>query len=305
MADKTDRSMSIDVNVFLKDLTVADGAWGTTLAHRWPTGGIRPEQWNVLHPDRIQTLGREYVDAGAQILLTNTFGANRFVLDRDGLGDSVDEFNRAGVRILKEVVGSDALVFGSIGPTGKIVMLGEVDENGLHAAFTEQAVALAEGGVDAIVIESMTELEEITVAVRAVKQSTTLPVAASMSFDSGSDSTSTTLGVTPPDAAKALTEAGADIIGCNCGAGVESAVFVVHMLRAETDVPIWAKPGAGIPEIVEGRAVYNQRPDEFAGYVPALIGSGANIVGGCCGTDPDFIRAVRRIVEKVKKSQSS
>jgi methionine synthase I (cobalamin-dependent) len=294
--------MAIDVNTFLHELTVADGAWGTTLAQRWPTGDSRPEQWNTAHPDRIQSLACEYVGAGAQILMTNTFGANRFVLDREGLGDCVEEINRAGVRILKEVVDADVLIFGSMGPTGKIVMLGEIEPNSLREAFTEQAVALTEAGADAIVIESMTELEEITVAISAVKSATEVPVVASMSFDAGSDSTSTTMGVTAPDAANALVGAGADVIGCNCGAGIESAVFVVHMLRAETDLPIWAKPGAGIPEVIEGRAAYTQTPDEFAGYVPALIGSGANIVGGCCGTDPGFIRAVRRMVEKVKKS---
>src|SRR5690606_26457997 len=176
----------------------------------------------------------------AQIILTNTFGANRFVLERHGRGDQVAAFSRAGAEISRRAAGDRAHVFGSIGPSGKILMLGEVDAAELEEAFRLQAQALAEGGVDGLVVETMTELAEAVAVVRAAK-TTGLPVAACMTYDSGKDRTSTMMGVAPEQAVKALTEAGADIIGCNCGIGIENYIEVCRRLRAATDKPIWVK----------------------------------------------------------------
>jgi 5-methyltetrahydrofolate--homocysteine methyltransferase len=288
--------MALDVSKLQNSVTIADGAWGTELDKRGVPPGYCREEWNVSHAEVVEAVAASYVEAGSQIILTNTFTGNRFGLERHGFVDRVAEFNRAGAAISRKAAGTRAHVFGSIGPSGKILMVGEVNEGELYAAFTAQAVALAEGGADAIVCETMTELEEAMAALRAVKENTPLPVAVSLTYDSGPDRTTTMMGVTPQQAAHDLTKAGADIIGCNCGAGIDAYITVVELLRQSTDRPIWAKPNAGLPELENGMVVYKESPEVFAGKVPQLIQAGANIVGGCCGTSPDFIRAIRRAI---------
>jgi 5-methyltetrahydrofolate--homocysteine methyltransferase len=173
--------------------------------------------------------------------------------------------------------------------------MGEITEDDLFAAFKEQAEALAEGGADALTVETMTELAEATAAVRAAK-TTGLPVVACMTYDSGKDKTCTMMGVTPEQAAEALIGAGADIIGCNCGIGIENYIVVAGKLRAVTDKPIWVKANAGMPEIEDNKVFYRMKPGEFADKVKLLIKAGANIVGGCCGTSPDFIAAIHKAI---------
>jgi len=270
---------------------VADGAWGTELDKLGCPAGACREQWNVTDPELVAKVPTAYVAAGAKIILTNTFGANKYVLAKHGLEDKVGAFNRAGAEISKRAADNHARVFGSIGPSGKMVMTNEVSEEDLLEAFKVQAGALAEGGADALVIETMTELAEARAAAKAAK-STGLLVAACMTYDSGRDKTSTMMGVTPEQAARALTEAGADIIGCNCGVGIDNYVKVTAKLAAATDKPIWVKPNAGLPEIEGAKVVYKMTPEEFAQKVGELIEAGANVVGGCCGTNPEFIRAI-------------
>jgi len=207
----------------------------------------------------------------------------------------VAEFNRAGAEISKRAAGDKAKVFGSIGPSGKIVMMGEVNEEELFEAFKEQAAALVEGGVDGLVVETMTELAEARAAVRAAKTAG-VPVVGCMTYDSGKDRSSSMMGVTPEQAAEALIEAGADMVGCNCGIGIDNYIVVAGKLRAATDKPIWVKANAGLPEIEEDKVVYRMKPEEFADKVKLLIEAGANIVGGCCGTSPAFIAAIRKVL---------
>lgn len=280
---------------FAGKVTLADGAWGTELDKLGCPPGYCREEWNVSRPEVVEQVPRAYVAAGSQVILTNTFGANRFVLAAHGYEARAAEFNRAGAQISKRAAGGKAKVFGSIGPSGKIVMMGEVSEDDLLAAFKEQAAALAEGGADGLVVETMTELAEAVAAVRAAK-TTGLPVVGCMTYDSGRDKTSTMMGVTPEQAAAALGEAGADIIGCNCGIGIDNYIVVTGRLRAATDKPIWVKANAGLPEIEDNKVVYRMKPDEFAGKVKLLIEAGANIVGGCCGTSPEFIAAIRKVL---------
>jgi 5-methyltetrahydrofolate--homocysteine methyltransferase len=255
-----------------------------------PPGSCRVE-WNVTHPDVVQKIGESYIAAGAQILVTNTLGANRFMLERHGRADKMGEFNRAGVAIGKQAAAGRAKVFGSLGPSGRIVMMGEVSEGELYEAFKEQAEVLAEGGADGLVVETMTELAEAVTAVKAAK-TTGLPVVGSMTFASGKDRTNTMMGVTPERAAVALGDAGADLIGCNCGIGIDNYIKVVGLLRAATRKPIWVKANAGMPEIEAGKITYRMSPDEYAAKAKALVLAGASVVGGCCGTTPDFIRAL-------------
>lgn len=172
-------------------------------------------------------------------------------------------------------------------------MSGEVSAGELQAAFEEQAVALAQGGADALVVETMSDLEEAKLAVAAAR-TTGLPVVVCMVFDSGKNLDRTMMGTTPEQAAQALSDAGADVIGANCGQGIAGFLPICQRLRAATDRPLWMKPNAGLPQLVEGRAVYAGTPEDFARQVPALIAAGANFIGGCCGTSPDFVSAINR-----------
>jgi len=272
---------------------LTDGAWGTELQSRGLEAGETPDFWNLSHPDRVEQVAGAYVAAGSQVVLTNTFRANRVALATHPDVDRIAEVNRAGVEASRRAAGDRARVFASIGPCGKLLMTGEVDESALRDAFTEQAQALAAGGADAIVVETMSDLAEAKIAVEAAK-ATGLPVVACMVFDSGKNRDRTMMGVTPTQAAEELTGFGADVIGANCGTGVEDYVSVCANLASATPLPIWIKPNAGLPELEDGKVVYRTTPAEFATHVPRLLAAGARFVGGCCGTNPGFIEAMRR-----------
>ncbi len=272
---------------------VSDGAWGTQLQEQGLAAGECPDSWNLVHPDRVEDVARRYVDAGSQIILTNTFRANPITLADYGLSEKASEINRAGAEISRRAAGNRALVIASVGPTGRLLMTGAVQDDELHDAFLLQARALAEGGVDGIVIETMSDLAEATVALAAAVE-TGLPVVVSMVFDSGKHKDRTMMGVTPEQAVESLARAGASAVGANCGQGIAGYVPICRRLRQATDLPIWIKPNAGMPSLVEGRPVYATTPDEFAGYAIELVEAGADIIGGCCGTSPEFIRAIVR-----------
>lgn len=278
------------------DVAIADGAWGTMLQARGAAAGELVDDWNLTRPHDVAAVARAYVEAGAQIILTNTFRSNRFVLGRHGLAEKVHAINAAGGAISRDASAGKARVFGSIGPSGKLLMRHEVSESELTEAFAAQAAGLAAGGVDAILLETFFDLNEIRLALRAVRRATGLPAIASMTFDSGADRTQTMMGVTPERAAQTLTEAGAAAVGCNCGAGVDGYVRVVELMRQHTNLPIWAKPNAGLPEVRGEGIVYGETPAGFAAGVTRLICAGAQIVGGCCGTTPEFIRAIAQLM---------
>jgi methionine synthase I (cobalamin-dependent) len=270
---------------------VTDGAWGTELQTRGLQSGDLPDAWNLTHPERVAEVAQAYVAAGSRVILTNTFGAKRLRLAGHGLADRVAEINRRGVGLSRQAAGTRAFVFASIGPSGKMLMTGEATAEELTAAFAEQARALAAGGADALVVETMSDLDEAKLALAAAK-ATGLPVVACMVFDAGRDKDRTMMGATPEQVARELTTAGADVIGANCGVGIERYVPVCRRLKAATDRPIWIKANAGLPALENGRVVYHTTPEEFAGHVPELVAAGASFIGGCCGTTPDFIRAV-------------
>jgi 5-methyltetrahydrofolate--homocysteine methyltransferase len=272
---------------------VTDGAWGTELQARGLPLGAFPETWNLEQPGHVLEVARAYLAAGSRILLTNTFGANRIRLAEIGLADRCAEINRAGVALSREAAAGRAKVFASMGPTGKLLLDGSVSPAEMQSAFAEQARALAEAGADALVIETMSDLAEAEMAVAAAR-STGLPVVACMVFDSGKDHDRTMMGATPEQTAKALAAAGADVIGANCGQGVAGFLPLCRRLRAATDRPLWLKPNAGLPTLVGGRAMYDAKPAEFAEGAAKLIELGANFLGGCCGTNPDFIRAIAK-----------
>ena len=271
---------------------VTDGAWGTQLQARGLPIGACPDEWNLTQPGKVDVVARAYAAAGSRIILTNTFGANRIRLAEFNLADKVVEINQRGAALSKKVAGQKAFVFASIGPTGKMLVAGDVTEAELNAAFTEQAHALKAGGADGLVIETMAELEEAQLALMAAK-STGLPVVVCMTFDTGGR---TMMGVAPAQAARQFTTAGADVIGSNCGNGIAAFIPICQELRTATDLPIWIKANAGQPEYADGKVVYRITPAEFASHAPALRDAGANFIGGCCGTSPDHLRAVVKIL---------
>ena len=289
----------MNIHPLIQKITAAgpaltDGAWGTQLQARGLAPGDTPDLWNLTRPEKVSEVAKAYVAAGSQIILTNTFGANRFRLAEAGAADKVKIINEAGARISREAADSSAFVFASIGPSGKLLMNGDVTEAELLAAFSEQAQALASGGAQGLVVETMQDLDEARIAIAAAK-ATGLPVVANMVFDSGKDKDRTMMGTTPEQAAAALVEAGADVIGANCGQGIAGFVKICARLKlAAGGHPIWIKANAGLPQMEDGKAIYAMTAAEFAGYVPAVLAAGANFIGGCCGTTPEFIRELHR-----------
>jgi len=274
---------------------LTDGAWGTELQARGLGLGEFPDAWNLSHPDRVSEVAKSYVKAGSRIILTNTFGANRLRLASDGLAGKFADINRAGVEISNAAARGRALVFASIGPTGKLLMNEDVGQDEMRSAFAEQGRALCEAGADGLILETMSDLVEARLAVEAVRQFG-LPVVACMVFDSGKKKDRTMMGDTPEQTAAALTAAGADVIGANCGQGIAHFAPVCRRLGAATNLPIWLKPNAGLPQLVNSRPIYNANPEDFARCAVELVELGASFIGGCCGTTPRFISALRDVL---------
>jgi methionine synthase I (cobalamin-dependent) len=279
---------------------LTDGAIGTQLQARGLEPGQCPDEWNLARPAEVESVQRSYVEAGSEIILTNTFRSNRLALDGAGLAAKIEPLNLAAVEIARRAVSGRAAVFGCLGPTGKMVMAGEASEEELRQVYAEQVKLLVLAGVDGFAIETMAELEEAKAAFAATRE-TGLPVVVSMVFDSGKDNDRTMTGVTPERAAQELTAAGADVIAANCGRGIAGYIPICQRLHSATDRPIWIKPNAGMPQLVDGKATYSTTPEEFAAFVPAVLQAGASFIGGCCGTTPDFIRAVADTLRRWKR----
>jgi 5-methyltetrahydrofolate--homocysteine methyltransferase len=276
-----------------KKVLIVDGAWGTELMNRGLTPREVPDAWNIDRPEEIYSVALSYVNAGADIILTNTFGGSPLKLAKRGLAEKTAEINRLGTEISKKAASGRALVFGSIGPTGELIKpLGAATETDLVKGFAEQAKAVAAGGADGIVVETMLDLAEAKAALRAVKENTSLPVAVTMTFSKAGRNYATLMGVRPEQAAAELDKAGADIVGANCGSGIDLMIEVARMMRPATSLPIWCKPNAGLPELVEGKTVYRESPEKMASRFRELVEAGANMIGGCCGSTPAHIRAL-------------
>lgn len=280
------------------EVLVSDGAWGTELQKMGLPAGGCAEEWNASHPEQVKQLIRNYCQAGADLVLSNSFGGTRFRLARHGYSERVAELNAAAARLSKEVaVDFGAYVVASVGPTGEFVEpLGLITEDEMYGAFKEQIAALKAGGADAVVIETVFALEEILLAIKAAKD-VDMVCFATMTFDPGAQGFKTMMGVSVEQAARALDESGADVIGTNCGNGVENMVKIVTEMRAYTKKPILVHSNAGLPQLVQGQVTYRESPEIMSAKVRDLIAAGANIVGGCCGTTPDHIRAFRQVVD--------
>jgi methionine synthase I (cobalamin-dependent) len=270
-----------------------DGGWGTEFLVRGGQPGECFEAWNLTQPEKVLDVARSYVEAGSDIVLTNSFGASRVMLERHCHADQTHAINRAAAALSREAAGDDAYVFGSLGPSGKLLSLGEIEESRLGDAFAEQARSLAEGGADALVVETMADLAEVEVALGAIRQAVSLPFGVCMTFDSGPKKLHTMMGVTPEALLEAAEAAGAAFVGANCGAGVADYLAIAGILGGARRLPVWIKPNAGLPVLQDGRTVYRTRPAEFAALAPRFFALGVQMLGGCCGTSPDFVRALR------------
>jgi 5-methyltetrahydrofolate--homocysteine methyltransferase len=280
---------------------VSDGAWGTFLQQKGLQPGECPEEWNISRADDVAAIAQSYVDAGADMIETNSFGANYFKLKNYGLHARVFEINKAAAEISRKAAGADRFVLGSVGPTGKLLMMEEVTEDELYEAFKEQSIALEAGGADAIVIETMTDLEEARIAVKAAKENTACEVICTMTFDKilGGEYRSM-MGISPAEMTEALVVAGADVIGANCGNGMADMIGIVKEIRqANAVIPVLIHANAGMPQYCDGETTFPETPGDMAARVKEIVEAGANIIGGCCGTTPGHICKVREVVRSL------
>jgi len=281
-------------------ILVSDGAWGTQLQKRGLQPGECPELWNSTHRAEVSAVAKGYIDADADMILTNSFGGSPSKLAHYGLQDRAAELNEKAAAISREAAGNNHFVLGSMGPTGVILMMGEVSETTVSEGFRIQAQALKKGGVDALCIETMSALDEACLAIRAAKESTGLEIVCTFTFEKTVQGEyRTMMGVSPAEMVPALKEAGADIIGANCGNGFDGMIDIVGEIRKiDQSTPVLIHANAGKPLMKEGKTVFPETPEMMASKVKKLIKSGANIIGGCCGTTPEHIRALAKEIRK-------
>ena len=275
---------------------LGDGAMGTQLMFAGLLQGNCGEEWNLTHPERVLAIQRRYVEAGSDCLLTNTFGGSRIMLNRHGNADRVVEINQAGVAIAREA--GARFVIGDIGPFGGLMEpYGDFTEQQVRDAFNEQAKALVDAGADAIIIETQTSLEELGIGIDAAKQAGAACVIGSLAYDVTLDGSTfrTMMGIDPERAAAFMQEQGADIVALNCGTGMDMsrALAALQRYRATTDLPVMVQPNAGQPKLIDMKVVYDETPEQMVCGVVPLLEAGVNILGACCGSTPDHIRAFR------------
>ena len=282
---------------------VGDGAMGTQLQRAGLEPGVCGEAWSIDAPEKVLAIQKAYVDAGSDCITTNTFGGSRIMLERHAEGNRVAAINRAAAGLAREAFGSKrGFVLGDIGPFGGLLEpYGDIPQSRVEDAFGEQAEALVAGGVDAIIIETQTALEELGIGIRAAKAAGASCVIGSMAFDKmlESDDVRTMMGTSPEHAAELMVEEGCDIIALNCGTGVDMrlAADTVKLYRETCELPVMAQPNAGLPVVENMKVVYKETPDEMAEGVTGLLEAGARIIGGCCGSTPDHIRRFREVLE--------
>jgi len=288
---------------------LGDGAMGTQLMLAGLTQGNCGEEWNLTHPERVLAIQRRYAEAGSDCILTNTFGGSRIMLNRHGNAGKVEAINRAGVEIARQAFdGKRGYVIGDIGPFGGLMEpYGDFAESDVRTAFTEQARALVDAGADAIIIETQTSLEELALGIEAAREAGAPCIIGSMAYDVTLDGTNfrTMMGIDPERAAKFMEEHGAHIVALNCGTGMdmERARCAVLRYRAVTRLPLMVQPNAGQPKLVDMQVVYDETPEQMVCGVVPVLKAGAAILGACCGSTPEHIRAFRLAMDEYLKNE--
>ena len=301
MASSKLRSQTILERLKSGELLISDGATGTYLQQHGLEAGGCLEELNASHPEVVRGMARDYFDAGSDMVLTNSFGGSRFMQKKYGFEGRVGELNRLAAEHAASQKPSDGhFVVGSVGPTGEMMepLPDGVSESEMYDALAEQITALAEGGADAILVETQMALEEAITGVRAARENTDLPVFATMVFDLGPRGFFTMMGVTPEKAVTDLRAAGADVVGTNCGNGIDRMIDLAAQMRAVDDGLMLIHSNAGIPDMKGGQIIYNEGPEYMAERFKRLADMGINVIGGCCGTGPDHIRALRAAVKR-------
>ena len=270
---------------------VCDGAMGTQLQARGLTAGAMPELWNAEHPEVLTAIHNDYLQAGARIVTSNTFGGNRARLAGAGLADRLAELNRKGVELARAAAGKRAWVAGDVGPTGQLLEpYGELAVADAEAIYREQVTVLAKAGADFLLVETMNDIEEALCAVRMARAHTALPVFCTFAFNAKGR---TMMGLQPGDAARRAAEAGADAVGANCGEGPDAVLAALTGMREAVNLPLIAQSNAGIPQVgAEEATVWDTTPEQMADHARAFVEAGARVVGGCCGTGPAHIAAI-------------
>ena len=281
------------------DVLISDGATGSYLQEHG-LGDGDPEEFNVSHPDIVKGMAKAYFDAGSDMVLTNSFGGTRLRQGHYGFEERVREFNMLAAEHARSQAPPGCFVVGSVGPTGEVIdnplKESPVTDDEVYEAYAEQITALADGGVDAVDIETMIDVREARLAIKAAKENTDLIVMSTMFFDKGPRGFFTMMGTTPERAVEELIDAGADVVGANCGNGIDVMVELARELRAATDGYLLIHSNAGIPATKGGEVIYPETPDYMAERFKQMVDIGVNIVGGCCGTGPDHIRALTKMV---------
>jgi 5-methyltetrahydrofolate--homocysteine methyltransferase len=291
-------------DVILERPLLGDGAMGTQLMLAGLEQGNCGEAWNLTHPERVLAIQRRYAEAGAECIITNTFGGSRIMLNRHLEADHVVEINRAGVAITRQAFGNrDGYVLGDIGPFGGLLEpYGDFTEAQVRGAFEEQAAALVEAGADAIIIETQTSLEELIIGIESAQRAGAKCIIGSMAYDVTLDGSTfrTMMGVEPERAAEFMEAHGAHIVALNCGTGMdmERARTAVERYKSASNLPVMVQPNAGKPRLVNMKVVYDETPDQMVQGLMPLLDAGANIVGSCCGSTPDHTRAFRKVMDE-------
>ncbi|MDD3095821.1 MAG: homocysteine S-methyltransferase family protein [Candidatus Neomarinimicrobiota bacterium] len=277
-------------------ILLSDGAWGTFLQAEGLKSGDCPEAWNLSHPERVEAIARSYIESGSDMVETNTFGGSRHKLKMYGLGDKTYELNKAGAALSRKAAGEDAWVLGSAGPSGAILLTGEISEEELYEDFLIQMTGLLDGGADAICLETFSALDEAELAIRAARTSG-LPLICTFTFENGFSM----MGVTPEAYAEKMLELGVDVLGTNCGNGLKGMLDIVSRIRkTAAKHPLLVHANAGLPQLQGNEVLYPESPEHMAAAVPDIIAAGAGIIGGCCGTTPEHIRAMKKCIETMK-----
>lgn len=290
---------------------LCDGAMGTQLMIAGLEQGSCGEAWNLTHPEKVLAIQRAYVMAGSDCILTNTFGGSRIMLNRHSKADHVTEVNKAGVKIARQAFGNrDGYVIGDIGPFGGLLEpFGDFKESQVREAFEEQAAALVEAGADAIIIETQTSLEELLLGIKAGQHAGAPCIIGSMAYDVTLDGSTfrTMMGIEPERAAQFMQENGAHVVALNCGTRMDMtrARHAVERYKAVTDLPIMVQPNAGQPKLVNMKVVYDETPEQMVQGLVPLLEAGASIVGACCGSTPDHIRAFKLALDQFVESRRS